>query len=441
VKVPHLRWWIITLIFLATLVNYIDRLTISVLAPVITKELHLNNLQFAWIGTWFLIAYTCSQGLSGLIVDRLGTKRGQTLAVTIWSIAAMATAGAKSVQSLSICRFVLGIGEAGNWPTAVKVAAEWFPIRERAFALAIFNSGAALGGVFAPPIIVYLQLHYGWHTTFLVTGGLGFVWLALWLLFYDVPGKHKWLGAEERRLIEEGQRMPGGEDAVGVGRALADAHVPPASWFELFRYREVWALTLCRVLCDPTWWLYLTWLPKYLSDVRGFSLAEIGLYAWVPYVAADAGSLLGGYTSGYLISRGWDVHAARRFIIVVAALIMPLGALAVRVDNPMLALVLMSAVLFGFQVWVNNVQVIPSDLFPKQWVGSIAGLGGFGAGIGSIIFTLTTGWMIDHFSYTLVFTIAALLAPLATLTLYGLMGRRGRVAPALHTAQNLPPVA
>ncbi len=436
-KVPNLRWLIIVLIFLATLINYIDRLTISVLAPVITKELQLDNTQFALIATWFLIAYTCSQGVSGLIVDRLGTKRGQTLAVTIWSLAAMATAGARSVASLSICRFILGLGEAGNWPTAVKVSAEWFPIRERALALGIFNSGASLGGVFAPPIIVYLQLHYGWHATFLVTGGMGIIWLGLWLLFYEQPSRHPWLTDKERALIEQGQRLPGGTETLGVTPGQGDAAVPPASWLQLFRYREVWALTLCRVLCDPTWWLYLTWLPKYLSDVRGFSLAEIGLYAWVPYVAADAGSLLGGYTSGFLIARGWNVNAARRLIIVIAALIMPLGALAVRVDNAMVALVLMSAVLFGFQVWVNNVQVIPSDLFPKQWVGSIAGLGGFGAGIGSIAFTLGTGWMIDHFSYTLVFTIAGVLAPLATLTLYGLMGGgTGRVAP-VRTAESV----
>jgi sugar phosphate permease len=407
---PHLRWIIIGLVFLATLINYLDRLTISVLAPVITKELHLSNLQFAWLGTVFLLAYTISQAVSGRLLDRLGTKRGFTFSVTIWSLAAMATAAARSLSSLSVCRFVLGFGEAGNWPGAAKVVAEWFPQRERAFAMAIFNSGAALGAVIGPPVIVFLQLRYGWQTTFLVTGALGFLWLLLWLAIYEVPARHRWLQPAERRLIEAGQEV--------------EVHAASVSWLTLLTYREVWAIVLARVLCDPTWWLYITWLPKYLSDVRGFTLAEIGLYAWVPYLAADAGSLLGGAASGLLIAHGWSVHTARRAVILASAALMPIGALAVRVDDAMTALVLMSIVLFAFQAWINNVQVIPSDLFPPQLVASVAGLGGFGAGIGSMIFTLTTGWIVDHFSYTAVFTIAALLAPLATMVLITVMGSR-----------------
>jgi ACS family hexuronate transporter-like MFS transporter len=437
----NLRWVIIGLIFLATLVNYLDRLTISVLAPVITKELRLTNLQFAWLGTWFLLAYTISQALSGRLLDRLGTRRGFTLSVTVWSIAAMATAMARSLTSLSICRFVLGFGEAGNWPGAAKVTAEWFPQRERAFAMAIFNSGAALGAVVGPPIIVFLQLRYGWQTTFLATGALGFVWLALWLLVYDVPARHPWLTAGERRLIEDGQQtstlaspalvMTGAAASASMDRAVAAAgaaaSTPSVSWRALLTYREVWAIVLARVVCDPTWWLYITWLPKYLSDVRGFSLSEIGLYAWVPYLAADAGSLAGGAASGWLIGRGWNVHAARRAVVLVAAVLMPVGALAVRVENAMTGLVLMSVVLFAFQAWINNVQVMPSDLFPSRLVASVAGLGGCGAGIGSMVFTLLTGWIVDHVSYTAVFTLAALLGPIATVLLYTVMGR---LAPA-----------
>ena len=422
--VPHLRWAIIGLVFVATLINYIDRLTVSVLAPVITRELQLSNLQFAWLGTWFLLAYTISQAASGRLIDRLGTRRGFTLSVTIWSLAAMATSLARSLTSLSVCRFILGLGEAGNWPGAAKVTTEWFPVRERAFAMAIFNSGAALGAVIAPPVIVLLQLRYGWQTTFLVTGALGFAWLGLWLIVYEVPTRHPWLGADERQLIEQDQRIDAASAAArGVAGHGATSGATPLRWRDLLAYREVWALVLSRVLCDPTWWLYITWLPKYLSDVRGFSLAEIGLYAWVPYLAADAGSLSGGAASGWLIARGWPVHDARRAVIVGAALLMPVGALAVRAQNPMVALVLMSVVLFAFQVWINNVQVIPADLFPPQVVGSVAGLSGCGAGIGSMFFTLATGWIVDHFSYNAVFTLAALLAPLATLTLFGVMRR------------------
>src|SRR5688572_20228152 len=203
--VPGLRWWIIGLVFLATLINYIDRLTISVLAPVITRDLGLSNTEFGGIITWFLLAYTISQSLSGKLYDRIGTKRGFIVSIVVWSIAAMAHAFARGLASLSALRFVLGLGEAGNWPGAAKTVAEWFPIRQRAFGMAIFNSGAAIGSVVAPPLIVWLSLKYGWQTTFLVTGALGFVWLVFWLLFYETPDRHKWLSEDEHRLIREGQ--------------------------------------------------------------------------------------------------------------------------------------------------------------------------------------------------------------------------------------------
>src|SRR5213080_4419476 len=205
-KLRGLRWWIVGLIFLATLVNYIDRLTISVLAPVITRDLGLTNSEFGGILTWFLLAYTISQTISGKLYDRVGTKRGFVCSIMVWSIAAIAHAFARGLASLSVFRFVLGLGEAGNWPGAAKTVAEWFPIRERAFGMAIFNSGAAIGSVVAPPLIVWLSLNYGWQTTFLVTGSLGFAWLALWLLFYQTPERHPWLTESERALIRKGQR-------------------------------------------------------------------------------------------------------------------------------------------------------------------------------------------------------------------------------------------
>src|SRR6266478_6539968 len=213
-KVRGLRWWIVGLIFLATLINYIDRLTISVLAPVITRDLGLTNTEFGGIITWFLLAYTISQGLSGKLYDRVGTKRGFTCSIMLWSIAAMAHAFARGLASLSVFRFILGLGEAGNWPGAAKTVAEWFPIRERAFGMAIFNSGAAIGSIVAPPLIVWMSLTYGWQTTFIVTGSLGFAWLALWLLFYQTPDRHRWLSEEERELIREGQLVEGPADAL-----------------------------------------------------------------------------------------------------------------------------------------------------------------------------------------------------------------------------------
>jgi ACS family hexuronate transporter-like MFS transporter len=438
-KIRGLRWWIVGLIFLATLINYIDRLTISVLAPVITRDLGLTNTQFGGIITWFLLAYTISQGLSGKLYDRVGTKRGFVYSIMVWSVAAMSHAFARGLASLSIFRFVLGLGEAGNWPGAAKTVAEWFPIRERAFGMAIFNSGAAIGSVMAPPLIVWLSLTYGWQTTFIVTGSLGFVWLALWLVFYQSPDRHKWLRDEERQLIREGQRVNVAADAdvartsVAVGVERHRLESLPLRWRELLRYRQVWAIVLSRFLTDPVWWLYISWLPKYLADARGFSLVKIGLFAWVPYVAADAGSLSGGWLSGYLISSGWSVDRARKLVIAIAALLMPAGIFAAFARDAMVALALIGVVLFGFQVWINNVQTLPSDFFSDKAVASVAGLGGTGAGIGSMIFIFSTGWVVDHFSYVPVLVVAGLLAPLGTVVLFALSGRIERVTlkPAL----------
>jgi ACS family hexuronate transporter-like MFS transporter len=420
-KVPGLRWWIIGLVFLATLINYIDRLTISVLAPVITRDLGLTNTQFGGIVVWFLLAYTISQGVSGKVYDRIGTRRGFTFSIAIWSVAAMAHAFARGLASLSVFRFVLGFGEAGNWPGAAKTVAEWFPIRQRAFGMAIFNSGAAIGSIVAPPLIVFLQVKFGWQTTFIVTGTLGFLWLTLWLLFYQTPDRHRWLTAEEYQLIREGQRTE--EDFDSTSEVAA-----PLRWRDLLQYRQVWGIVVARFLADPVWWLYITWLPKYLADARGFSLTKIGLFAWVPYVAADAGSLLGGWLSGFLIGRGWTVDHARKAVIAFAALLMPAGVFAAFVNNPFVALVLIGVVLFGFQVWMNNVQTMPSDFFPSRAVASVAGLGGTGAGIGSMIFIFTTGWVVDHFSYTPILVTAGLLAPLGTIALFILAGPIRKVA-------------
>jgi ACS family hexuronate transporter-like MFS transporter len=342
--------------------------------------------------------------------DRIGTRLGFALSITVWSVAAMLHALARGLGSLSVFRFLLGLGEAGNWPGAAKTVAEWFPVHERAFGMAIFNSGAALGSVIAPPLIVWLQLQYGWQATFLITGTLGFLWLALWLTVYQTPDKHRWLSAQERQLIRAGQTT------------TSARHAATPQWRELLQYRQVWALVLGRLLVDPVWWLYITWLPLFLHKVHGFDLKKIGLFAWVPYVAADAGSLLGGLTSGWLIKRGWSVNAARRATIIFSALLMPAGILAARTPDPMVALALIGVVLFGFQFWINNVQTLPSDFFPDSAVASVAGLGGVGAGIGSMFFTLGTGWVVDHFSYTPVLTAAGLLAPLGTLVLLGLAG-------------------
>lgn len=417
-KLSGLRWLIIALIFFVTLINYIDRLTISVLAPVITKDLGLSNVEFGTITIWFLVAYTLSQAVSGKIYDRIGNKLGFTFSVVVWSIGAMLHAFATGIGSLSAFRFILGFGEAGNFPGAAKVAAEWFPQKERALAQGIFNSGVALGSIVAPPLIIWLQLNYGWKTTFIFTGALGFVWLIFWLIFYNSRDSHKWLTTEEKNLIEEGEDVSADSKFQNP-----DSKTDAPSYLSLLKYRQTWAIVLARFLVDPVWWLYITWLPKYLYDARGFDLKQIGLFAWVPFVAAGLGSLFGGWLAKFLIGRGWSVNNARKAIIGASCLLMPAGIIAAYTSDAGVALAMISVVLFGFQVWINNVQTLPSDFFPKSAVGSIAGLGGMGAGVGSIIFTYATGWVVDNFSYTPILVAAGILAPVGTIVLFALAGQ------------------
>ena len=409
--IEGLRWWIAGLIFLATLINFVNRLTISVLAPVITEQLKLTNLEFASITNSFLLAYTASQALSGKLYDRVGNRRGFTISIVVWSVASMLHAFATGLFSLNCYRFLLGLGEAGNWPGAAKVIAEWFPIRQRALGMAIFNSGTSIGSVVAPPLIIALQLRFGWQTTFLAVGALGFLWLVLWLIFYHPPDRHPRITAEEFALIRE-------------DRAGAVVRLP---WLELLRYRQTWAIVLSRFCCDPVWWLYITWLPLYLYKVHGFSLKQIGLFAWVPYVAADAGSLFGGWMSGHLISRGWSADRARKSVILFGMLCMCTGLLAAVAHSAGAALAAIAVVLFGFQTWINNVQTLPSDYFPESAVGSVAGLGGMGAGIGAILFTQATGFVVDHFSYAPILIAAGLLPLAGTGLLFWLGGWIKRV--------------
>lgn len=404
-SVKGLRWWIAGLVFLATVINFIDRTTISVLAPVITVQLGLSNLAFASVSTWFLVAYTASQGFSGKFYDHVGTRRGFTVSILVWASAALAHVFARGLVSLSCFRFLLGIGEAGNWPGAAKVMAEWFPVRQRALGMAIFNSGVSVGAVLAPPLIVWIQLHFGWRAAFLVTPALSLLWLTLWLLFYDSPERHKRITSQEYALITQDR--------------TSSSSAGDASWRSLLKHRQVWAIVLSRFVTDPVWWLYIIWLPLYLYNVRGFSLKQIGMFAWVPFVAAGVGSLAGGWISGLLITRGWSTDKARKAVIAIGMLLMSSGVMAVSARSAAGALTFIAIVMFGFQAWISNVQTVPSDFFPTNVVASVAGLGGVGAGIGAILFTLSTGYVVDHFhSYTPILVTAALLPLLGTVILF-----------------------
>ena len=415
-KIGGLRWFMIGLVFLATVINYIDRQTVSVLKTAISQDLGLSNADYAAIQNSFLVFYGISQMVSGRLYDVIGTRLGFVFSIVVWSLAALAHATARTASSFSLFRAVLGFGEAGNWPGAAKVVGEWFPVRERALGMGIFNTGAAVGGALSPPIIAWLATAYGWRAAFIVTGALGFGWLALWLVFFRSPSQHPWITDAERAHILE-----------GAAATPAGGAVWRPGWMQLLRYRQTWSVIMGRFITDPIWWLYIFWLPSYLQEARGFSLQQVGLSAWLPFLAGGIGALSGGYASGALISRGWTVDRARKAVMIFGAMLTPAGILAMRANDPYVALAWMAVVLFGFQVWVNNLQTLPSDFFPGSAVGSVFGLGGLAAAIASVLFNWGTGRVVDALGYTPVFLVAGVLGPLGLAVTLGLAGRIGSV--------------
>jgi len=410
-KVKGLRWLMAGLIFLVTVINYIDRQTVSVLKTSISHDLGLSNADYAAIQNSFLLFYGISQVVSGRLYDVIGTRLGFVFSIVVWSGPALAHAAARTAALFAVFRAALGFGEAGNWPGAAKAVREWFPVRERALGMGIFNTGAAVGGALSPPVIAWLATAYGWRATFLVTGMLGFIWLALWIVLFRTPERHPWITDRERAHILDG----------AAGDASGRSERP--GWRRLLTHRQTWAIVMGRFILDPIWWLYIFWLPSYLQEARGFSLAQVGQSAWVPFLAAGVGALSGGYASGALISRGWTVNRARKTVMSVGALLTSAGILAIRAGDPYVALAWMAVVLFGFQVWINNLQTLPSDFFPSAAVGSVFGLGGAAAALASIIFTWGTGQVVDVFGYTPVFFVAGLLGPLGLVVTVWLAGR------------------
>lgn len=414
--IPGLRWLIVGLIFVVTCINYIDRSSIGLLVTRFGPDIHISTVQYGYISSLLLLAYTVSQSVSGRLYDRFGARIGFTFSIVVWCVAAMAHSLMVGPVSFAVCSFALGLGEAGNWPGAAKVIAEWFPQRERATGMAIFNGGASMGGVVGPLLVAgYLEPHFGWRKTFLMIGSLGFVWLAVWLWAYYPLFRHPRLSPEERSLIREGQPEVTLDD------------IKPVSVAHLLSLRQTWGILLARFFVDPVWWLYMLWLPTYLKDVRHFSLKSIGISAWVPYLAAACGALFGGWLAGRLIRRGMSVNNARKLTITLAACMMPFGILAARAESPYTALACISVVLFGFQMWISNVQTLPSDFFSHRTVGVVAGMGGTAAGLASLMFNLSTAPLAKHFGYGFVLTVAGLLAPIGLGLLLLLAGKIQRL--------------
>jgi len=410
-----LRWWIIGLVAVATVINYIDRNALAVMWPAISKDIGADKADYALLVTIFMLAYAAGQSLFGRLFDVIGTRLGFTVSILVWSVSIALHSLARGIGSFGVLRATLGVSEAGNWPGAVKVNALWFPSSERALAQGIFNSGAAIGAIIAAPLVALLFGQFGWRATFVLVGVLGMLWLLPWFWLYrGDPGAHPWLSEAERAHIA-GERTAVGE--AGPAPRLG----------ELLRNRQSWSIIVARFFLDPVWWLFVSWLPIYLAETFGFDVQKIGLFAWVPFVGAMFGSLFGGWLAGRLIRAGWSVLKARKVVITLGgAIMLPALLLTIRAADPLYAVLLIAAVLFGFQVAINNIQTLPSDFFGSAGAGSLAGFSGTAAVAGTLITTWLVPVMTRH-GYASIFALAAAIVPLSMLAIWLLGGRTAPV--------------
>ena len=409
-----LRWWIIGLIAIATIINYIDRSAINIMWPYIYKEFGIADADskqaLALITNFFLVAYAIGQTVTGKMMDAIGTRMGMVVSIIAWSISIALHAVARSLTSFSLFRAMLGVSEAGNWPGATKSNAEWFPARERAIAQGIFGAGASLGSVVAAPFIAGLYIAFGWRATFAGIAVLGFIWIIPWLLINrGTPDKHPWITKKEQDHILD---QPTG----GVVAIPANVY----TWQQLLQFRSTWGIISSRFFIDPVWWMFVTWLPTFLKEQFSFDIKQVGAFAWVPYLFAALGGLAGGLYSSALVRKGVQPSKARKSAITIGCviLLLSLGAIAMYLqelkEHVGIAIDLISASLFGFQFLINNLQTLPSDYFNGKNVGTVSGMGGTAAVAGTIILTFLVP-VLTKTSYTTLFVLAALLVPVSWL--------------------------
>ena len=419
--VKNLRWWICTLLFLATLINYLDRQTFAVATPAIVDEFGLTNDDVANINIAFTSAYMVGQLVTGRLMDMLGTRLGFLLIMVFWSVSGIFCATARGIGSLSLFRFCLGLGEAGNWPASVKAISEWFPARERGLGVAYFSgAGSGLGAMIAPLVIAQLILWTDWRWSFVVIGVLGFLWVPLWLWFYRSPDQHWLMRKDELAELQKEQSDQGGGEAQKKQGVFA-------GWGTVLRYRQVWGVALVRFFSDSILWFYLAWLPKYFVDERGYQMEDIRDRLWMVFLPAIFASFLGGGISGRLIQKGWSVNRARKTVMLVAGLAMVSSVGVGYAESDVTALVLSSIALLSFYAYSTNTLTLPADLAPPRLVASVSGFSGMGAGLGSVLFTKLVGYVADTYSFTPVFVLVGILPLLSLAALFFVMGPVTRV--------------
>jgi ACS family hexuronate transporter-like MFS transporter len=395
-----MRWRIAILVSAAIAISYLDRQTLPVAIKAIERDIPISNEQFSLLQTAFLIPYAVMYAGGGKLMDVVGTRIGMLVIMLFWSIACASHGLATSFTMLVVSRLLLGMGEGGGFPAATRAVAEWFPVTERSTAMGIINAGTAVGGVIAPPLLALIITRADWRAVFYVTGLIGIAWAAWWWYAYYPPDRHPKLGADERQLLEP---------VIAGGRAEEAA--PP--WLALLRFRQVWGLVVAKFLSDAAWYFYLFWLPKYLYDARGFDIKAVGAFAWIPLAAAGVGCLLGGWLSSYLLVRGLPLDRARKIALGLSAAVMPIVWFVPNAPVAW-ALAIFSLAYFGQQSWSTLVMILPADLFPRNAVGAVAGMVGFGGAMGGVVFGQVVGYLLDSGAgYGVVFAIAGSLHVLA----------------------------
>jgi MFS transporter, ACS family, hexuronate transporter len=410
-KIRHLRWWLCGLMFAATGLSFLDRQVLSVVAPVVTAEFGMSNEQYSYVTTAFLASYAVMFFLAGRIMDIVGTRLGMALSVGLWSLASALHAVAQNGFQLGLFRFVLGAGEGGCFPGVTKGATDWFPQRQRALAIGIAIGGAAVGGVVAPPMTVWLVGLMGWRGAFLATGVIGATWVALWWIFYHAPASSPFLSDEERVLI---QSRPTTDN--GILDQIAP-QAPPPSVLALLGRRDVWGLSLMRFLIDPVFYFYMFWIPKYLAQERGLSLAEIGQLTWIPFLALGVSNILGGWVSDRLISAGFASSKARTLVMTAAALLTISSSTAAFAGSAAAAVAIMSLLMFAHGFWITNYVTVISETFDKNSVATVMGLAGMVGTVGGMLANTTIGWMADRYSFGPIWIASGCMYPLALMVL------------------------
>jgi ACS family hexuronate transporter-like MFS transporter len=382
------RWAICALLFFATTINYLDRQVLGLLKPVLEKDLHWTEKDYSYIVMAFSATYAIGLVVFGRFIDKIGSKLGYTISITLWSVAAMLHAVVKTTLGFGIARSALGIGESGNFPAAVKTVTEWFPKKERALATGIFDSGANIGACVAPILVPWILMHYGWQATFIITGAIGFLWLIAWRLFYERPEKHKKLSAGELQYIQSD---------VAEDKLAAPDEGEKVKWSKLFTLRPTWSFIMGKFLTDPIWYFFMFWLPSYFNTTFHLDLKKPGLALFVVYSAATVGAIGGGLLSSWFIKKGWTVSRSRKTALFISALIV-LPIIGARYATDMwTAVIFISIAVAGNAAWSANIYTIVSDMLPKKTVSSVIGIGGMAGAIGGVLFPLFIGVVLDYY--------------------------------------------